>query len=131
MWFSFKKKKKKDYYFYVVDDVREQTKVIRSILRSKFDADVEIFQSPIKLLKSLKRPHHISPDMIIADLKMPEMTGLELRTELLDLGFSIPFVFITSAGAEEIVASDTIMLSKPIDVSKLAYHIDYLLKRSA
>ena len=114
----FSKNETYDYEFYVIDDVKEQTKVVEAILKKTFKAKVTLFQKPEKLIKALESSK-TRPDLIISDQKMPKMSGLELRNVVKEKGFEIPFIFITTAEGEEITEGDTIILSKPINVRKL------------
>ena len=41
-------------------------------------------------------------DVIVADYKMPEMTGLELLKKVRDRGFETPFIILTAKGGEEV-----------------------------
>ncbi len=42
------------------------------------------------------------PDLIIADMKMPELTGLELAQMALREGLGIPVILVTAEGSEEL-----------------------------
>ena len=45
------------------------------------------------------------PDCLIADVNLPDMTGLELQRELFNLGVRIPTIVITASDDERIAAS--------------------------
>lgn len=125
----FNKQENFDYEFYVIDDVREQTKVIEAVLKKTFKAKVTLFNKPEKLIKALEKSA-TRPDIIISDQKMPSMSGLQLRNEIHDRGFHIPFIFITTAEGEEIIDGDTIILSKPINVRELERYVRQTLNQS-
>ncbi len=73
------------------------------------------------------------PDCLILDIRMPGMTGPELRQQLTAQGHRIPIVFIT-AHAEEIAeasaAADRVeILHKPFDGQRLVDAIQRAIKR--
>ncbi|MCC7361711.1 MAG: response regulator [Anaerolineales bacterium] len=43
-----------------------------------------------------------APDLIIADMKMPQMTGLELAQIVIREGLGIPVILVTAEGSEEL-----------------------------
>src|ERR1700681_131781 len=70
---------------------------------------------------------------IISDIKLPEMSGLELLTELRELGVLIPVIIITahdSAGlrAEAKLHGATAYLAKPFMGSALLAAIDGIVR---
>jgi FixJ family two-component response regulator len=83
----------------------------------------------------LSAPHFLAslaeglPDCLIADLQMPEMTGLELQLTLARRGVQIPTIIITAhdeAGMRERCKSAGVIayLSKPVQDSSLFAAID-------
>jgi diguanylate cyclase (GGDEF)-like protein len=63
--------------------------------------------------------HH--PDLIVADLQMPGLTGLELKKALADQGNTTPLILVTAEGSESIASQATLAgvsyyLPKPVDV---------------
>ncbi len=70
-----------------------------------------------------------SPECLIVDLQMPEMTGLELQGELCRLGARIPTIVITAHnenGLRErcLAAGAAAYLIKPLDAGVLLASID-------
>jgi len=64
------------------------------------------------------------PELIIADLQMPGMSGLELKKALVTAGNSSPLILVTAEGSEDIASKATLAgvayyLPKPIDVEVL------------
>jgi FixJ family two-component response regulator len=75
------------------------------------------------------------PDCLIADLQMPEMTGLELQLALARRGVQIPIIIITAhdeAGMRERCKSAGAIayLAKPVSDTSLFAAIDAAGKRS-
>lgn len=103
-------------FIVVVDDDPSVRKALSRLLRTS-QMDVESHGSGEEFLRALKQRE---PDCLILDIRMPAMTGLELRRRLLDIGYDIPIVFIT-AHAEDVVAERRVradgveILRKPFD----------------
>lgn len=73
-------------------------------------------------IEGLEKAHKLKPDLIISDIMMPEMDGLEFRKQLLlDTELkAIPFVFLTAKGSE-----DDILQGFELEVE------DYIIKTSS
>ena len=114
----------------VVDDDASVCKALARLLRTS-QMDVETHASGDELLRSLKQR---DPDCLILDIRMPGMTGPQLRQRLLDMGHRIPVVFIT-AHAEEVApdastpADPVDILHKPFDNQTLLDAIERAIKR--
>ena len=81
----------------VVDDDHSVRKALQRLLRTA-QMDAEIYASAAEFLAVTATPE---PDCLVLDVRMPVMTGPELRIRLLAMGRRIPIVFIT-AHAEEL-----------------------------
>lgn len=115
--------------FYIVDDEEDVTKLLAIQVKKHFrDAELHLFTNPLESLKSIRNAT-ILPDIILCDLRMPEMSGLKLRQTMRAENIDVPFVFITAVGGEDIVEDDNVMLSKPINMQKLRDQILRLLGR--
>ena len=88
---------KKDFRILVVDDDKAFSLLLSSILKDT-GYHVEEADSGEKALRKLKR---FSPHLILADLKMPGMSGLELMERVKDEHPEIDFVMITAFGTVE------------------------------
>ena len=53
-------------------------------------------------LAGLTLARQATPDLIVADMKMPQMTGLELAQMVLREGLGIPVILVTAEGSEEL-----------------------------
>lgn len=66
-----------------------------------------------------------SPDLVLADWNMPQMTGLELLHKLRGAGLETPFGFITSWSAPDMraiaaQAGAAFLIAKPFNVETLS-----------
>jgi FixJ family two-component response regulator len=76
----------------VVDDDRFFRESMCRLMRS-LGFTVDIFSSAAEFLAS---PRLAETACVIADIHMPEMTGLELYRRLLGTGHAIPTIFVTA-----------------------------------
>ena len=79
-----------------------------------------------ELVASLTPPRgHVDGhfDLIVSDIRMPDMTGLEMLEILRDMGARIPVVLITAFGSahdhEEAERLGALILDKPFEVEEL------------
>jgi FixJ family two-component response regulator len=114
----------------IVDDDPGVRKGLARLLRaSSFEA--ETFDSGMAFLESLRLR---TPDCVIADLQMPEMTGLQLQHQLARSGVEIPTIIITAhdeVGARERCesAGASAYLLKPLQPSTLIAAIEAAMGR--
>jgi FixJ family two-component response regulator len=64
-----------------------------SMLLCSFGYNVEVFASAVDFLAS---PRISDTACLIADVNMPEMTGVELYERLVDAGHAIPTILVTA-----------------------------------
>lgn len=82
---------KKEGHIYVVDDNNSvRTSLARLLITIGYT--VENFSSGADFLKSYKP---ISPAVILLDMAMPQMTGIQLQQSIIDLGYKTPIIFIS------------------------------------
>jgi FixJ family two-component response regulator len=76
----------------IVDDDPFVLKALARLLRSRA-LEVRTFGSALEFLQT---PPHDWPEVLIVDLQMPAMTGLELQNHLAREGIQIPTIVITA-----------------------------------
>jgi len=106
---------------HVVDDDDLVRDGLSRLLRSE-GYDVRTFPSAAAFLE--QRSGQPRPCCVVLDVMMPQMTGLELQTELQSLEPRLPIVFISghpshAAALRALEAGVTTFLSKPIDPEQL------------
>ena len=105
----------------IVDDDES----VRNALKSLIDSvgfRAEVFDSGEKFLNS---PYLSQTDCLIADVRMPGMSGLELQDRLSAAGRSIPIVFISAHDDKE--ARDRGLRAGAIDFLQKPFSEDSLL----
>ena len=90
----------------IVDDDEDFTNLYETFL--KFDGyEVDAFTDPIDALYSFRKDVY---DLVLLDLKMPKMNGVELSEELQNIDPNLFYRFITAASQEYI---DNLKLNNP------------------
>ena len=82
----------------VIDDELDMLMLIRMIIEDSTDYEVETTNNPSEGLKMLAERDY---DLVITDLKMPGMDGLEVSEELWKIRPDIPVIIITAYGSPE------------------------------
>lgn len=85
---------------FVVDDSPVE-RGYASLLISKAFKDVRVVQCG-NGIEALARFEHSAADLILTDLQMPDINGLELLEQLRSQGSQVPVVLMTGKGSEEI-----------------------------
>jgi FixJ family two-component response regulator len=81
----------------IVDDDEAVRHSLASLVRSLGYRSAE-FGSAIRFLEAASEAQ---PDLLISDLQMPEMGGLDLQAELARRGRKIPIVFMTGFPSDQ------------------------------
>lgn len=84
----------------------------------------------------LRGAHAENPGVLVLDIRLPGMSGIELQTKLRNRKDNIPIIFITGHGDDEIRKSVTQegiidFIEKPIDHGALLKCIEITLNRAA
>jgi DNA-binding response OmpR family regulator len=76
----------------LVDEEPDLTMTFKAILQGVGFA-VDIYENPLVALSNF-RPHYY--DLVILDIKMPEMNGFELYSEMLKIDSQVKVCFVTA-----------------------------------
>ena len=111
-----------------VDDKQNIRDVFSTILKNK-EFNVITCGEPEKILDVVKK---VSPELIISDIKMPKVSGIELVKIVGNYDKSIPVILITAYGSissavEAIKLGAYDYLTKPIDYDRLKVLIKRIL----
>ena len=82
----------------IVDDELDMLALLAMIIREKTDHHVTTTSNPLEVLELVKAEDY---DLVISDLKMPTMDGLELIDEIRKMDRNIPILIITAYGSSE------------------------------
>jgi two-component system response regulator PilR (NtrC family) len=112
----------------VVDDDESIRKTFRLLLKKQYNVLLaRDSEEALREYKSLKF------DLIIADLRLPRLTGLELIARFRDLGYRGEAIVISAH--PDCISIDELgrhaighFFAKPLDLSVLSRSIDYLLQ---
>jgi CheY-like chemotaxis protein/anti-sigma regulatory factor (Ser/Thr protein kinase) len=85
----------------VVDDSAVDRRLVTGLLRRKGGLDVDSANDGCEALEMIRLR---MPDLVVTDLRMPNMDGLELVRNVRRQYPSLPVILITSMGSEEIAA---------------------------
>lgn len=124
------------YRYCIIDDDTVTCMSLSKLLVKHNMNNIEVFQdsnNALSWLKSTNQPPHV----IICDLHMPDLNGVELMQELSKTGFKGGIVLISSAGGllsscmrlAQAYSLDVIgTFGKPIDTESLIYQIGEYIK---
>ncbi len=122
--------KQSDGFVYVVDDEEEILHLVEAFL---VDANfrVKTFLNPNHLLESLKTE---VPDIIISDIKMPEMSGIELLKKVNTIKPHLPVIVVSGYVTKEVCLDAMAcgvsgVLEKPFDPSQLISMMNIFVNR--
>ncbi len=82
----------------VVDDSAVDRKLISALLLKQTNWKLDVCENGLKALEFIENR---MPDLVISDMRMPEMDGFQLVTKMRQLYPVVPVVIITSQGSEE------------------------------
>ncbi len=114
----------------VVDDEPDILELYENVLGESFE--IQSFNDPELFIKELKAKSIKPFDLLISDLKMPSMTGLQMIKEAKKEGWNFPFILLSGyldkeTAIEAVDVGVYKLLEKPTEFSVLIATIDKLL----
>lgn len=113
-----------------VDDEPDMLKLLEMIIREKTTYGILTTTNPLEAIELVGKG---GVDLLIADLKMPGLDGMELLNAVKGLDEDIPVIIITAYGTVE-SAVETMhrgafdFITKPFKKEQILYTIDKALK---
>ena len=114
----------------VIDDEPDMLMLLRMIIEENTAWEVETTNNPSEGLKMVMQNDY---SLVIADLKMPGMDGMEVFEELKEMAPDIPVIIITAYGSLEIAedarkkgVSD--FITKPFRKDTILFTMDRVLE---
>lgn len=116
------------YRVIVVEDDNDVAEYTKTILENKLGCTVLTFADPAKVLGSVV---DFAPDVIITDIEMPGMSGLELIEQLRGVQPGIPVIVMTAHASIDYAVSAlrnqaNEFLTKPVASADLVSHVQRL-----
>lgn len=115
----------------VAEDDRNTNKLVCAVIRKMGHEPLAAFDGQ-QALDLIDTDH---PDMLVVDVMMPRLDGMQLTRQLRDAGYDLPILMLTAKNAQadkneglDIGADD--YLTKPANLRELALRIRALLRRA-
>ncbi|WP_366923677.1 response regulator [Metallumcola ferriviriculae] len=110
----------KKHIILVIDDQDGVRKLLAEVLRSD-DREIHLLNNGEEGMEFIRST---TPELILLDMKMPGMSGLEVTRELKKAGFEGAIIFMTAYGELEIITEAkslgiTAYINKPFDVNEI------------
>ncbi len=114
----------------VVDDELDMLMLLRMIIEDNTDYEVDTTNNPSEALKMVMENDY---DLVISDLKMPGMDGLELFGEVREMDPDLPLIIITAYGSletsdEAIKKGVADFITKPFRKDSILFTINRVLE---
>lgn len=114
----------------IVDDEPDMLKLLSMILREKTPYEITTTNNPVEAVELAKKGEF---DLVITDLKMPGLDGLQLLEEVKKRDEDIPVIIITAYGTidaatEAIEKGGFDFITKPFKKEQILFTIEKALK---
>ncbi len=116
----------------IVDDQKGVRRLLEELF-NKGEWEVRVAGDGLEAINKVKE---MVPDLILMDVKMPNMNGLEATREIRKMNPGIPIIMMTAYGEIEVVkqaldAGVRKCISKPFDIMVLRDMVDNLIMEVA
>jgi DNA-binding response OmpR family regulator len=115
----------------VIDDDKDITNLFKIYLEYG-EYIIDAYTNPLEAFKNFRKNSH---DLIVLDLKMPQMDGMTIYRKMKEIDGKVIFCFTTADInytedlQKDIIDIDKIILYKPVLLKDLKNKIDWLLSR--
>lgn len=114
-----------------IDDDATAGDLFRRFARGS-EFDISVFRDPLQALDNIKTE---GSDLVITDLSMPGMSGLELLESIRQIDIELPVIMITGFSTEDnaikaLKLGATDFIKKPYDVEALLAQVQEVLDKS-
>ena len=118
-------------HIFIIEDHKEMAKLLKLML-SKLGYSATVYSNAIDFLKAT---HKLSHSILITDMNMPQMTGVELQAELIRLEWAMPIIFLSGQSTipQTIAAlkqGAVDFLLKPVKIQQLKTAVEYAFEIS-
>jgi DNA-binding NtrC family response regulator len=115
----------------IIDDERNIRNTLKEILEYE-DYQIEEGSNGLEGLELIKKNHY---DLVLCDIKMDKMDGMEVLTKSMEIHPDLPFIMITGHGTVETAVEASKkgafdFISKPPDLNRLLITVRNALDRS-
>jgi two-component system chemotaxis response regulator CheY len=119
----------------IVDDSRAMRRIVSRLIRQAGYSGHALLEAE-NGREALEMVHSDFPDLILADWRMPEMSGMELLKALNEEGYIIPYGFVTSEPTRSMVrqareGGAIFLLAKPFTAEDMAKVLQTVLPAPA
>ena len=116
----------------VIDDEVDMLFLLRTIIENHTDYEVETTNSPSEGIKLMKENDF---HLVVTDLKMPGLDGIDLFDEFKEIKSEVPVIIITAYGSQE-TANEALkkgvadFITKPFKKDTILFTIQRVLELS-